>query len=626
MIKRLLILTAVLAPALLVATPAAAAPSYSTPGPYTTGVWLIAQNGQAAIVDKTHVPKEGTGFSYYWLGANYNQAIRRLGDAMTKLGISFDANPPVFERSALLTAFSGGVGSLNKGPSGLLGWLTTALQAGPFFALPVPPVPAAGAAAGAGAGGTAAAGTGAAAGAGGAAAKTGVKDTVGALTGADGSAAGSPAASLSTPALAAAAAALAGTAAHGLSSSDAVDLNAGWFTSIRGRVLSVFAGLMLLALLITLAVAAVRGDSTLLLGGFAGVAEAAAITFLCLTLTAAALVATDQLSIAVAGPGLNDAQHILDGLAGTLLALAAVAKGAGILGHTGIAHLAGTGAWGLSIVSLIALGLLVIDLTLRSIAIYAVLLILPFAAAARAWPSMKVWSMRLLKVLFALVTMKLLLTLLIAMGAEMFLHGGVGGLWMGTILLLVVGLSPIALYGLLGLAEHSAFHGRHVAWNAAGAAAKARRGSGGSSQTIDNRREEIAMEPEGGSNGSSPPDGPSPARPRPKYPSGSFGADLTAARNGHDGRVRRDPFVPQEQYEPVREFDKDLSAARQRLQEMPPAAYSVYRDEGRTAATRSQPWVRTTVVRDGNGAPQTVNHTRFESENEARGTKEEKGT
>ncbi len=133
--------------------------SYDTIGKYTRGVWLIrAGDGQGAVVDRNHLPKEGTGFEYYWLGSNRNQANSRILDAVSKLkvntapGYSLDTG----------AAFSHGYVDLQHPGAGLAGLVEGLLHAGAL----APALTPSGAALEGGAGAGAAAGAEGAAGAG----------------------------------------------------------------------------------------------------------------------------------------------------------------------------------------------------------------------------------------------------------------------------------------------------------------------------------------------------------------------------------------------------------------------------------------------------------------------------
>jgi hypothetical protein len=105
---------------------------YSTIGSYTHGVWLISKGGQGAIVNASNLPKEGTGFRYYWLGATPSQALGsgggRLFDAMRKLGL--DVNLPNQNPGAAVNkAFASGQAALQEptGPAGIKSGILAAL-------------------------------------------------------------------------------------------------------------------------------------------------------------------------------------------------------------------------------------------------------------------------------------------------------------------------------------------------------------------------------------------------------------------------------------------------------------------------------------------------------------------
>lgn len=97
---------------------------YSAIGPYVSGVWLIAKNGQGAIVNQSNLPKEGNGFRYYWLGTSPSEALGSGGgnlfQAMRKLGL--DVNLPNQNPGAAVNqAFAHGQAALQEptGPAGI---------------------------------------------------------------------------------------------------------------------------------------------------------------------------------------------------------------------------------------------------------------------------------------------------------------------------------------------------------------------------------------------------------------------------------------------------------------------------------------------------------------------------
>jgi hypothetical protein len=328
-------------------------------------------------------------------------------------------------------------------------------------------------------------GVGAAAGAAGGAAK-GVASS--ALDGTSSEPADSPASVFRTSALAAGAAFFAGSVAHLVSSSQAVDLRAGWFQSIWGRIVGLgavlFAGL---GLLVTLLVATPRGDAAMVGDGLRGVGEAVAITFGAVAVVGLALAGTDELSAAIGGSDLNAAGTMMKVFAGLLAGLALAAKSP--LSHVGpFATLLGTPAWLVAGGALLGTGLTLLDLFFRNIAIYLAMAFLPLAAATRTFPALKGWSRKLMRFLAAVIVSKLVLVIAISLAAAMVLHGGLSGLLYGTALALVCALVPFMLYGLVGLVEHLAFHGRKAAGAATGVVA-----AQGARETMRQRRREIEL-------------------------------------------------------------------------------------------------------------------------------------
>lgn len=86
---------------------------YGQPGGYTTGVWLVANadGSNAHFVDRAHLPPAGGGLQFYWLGANWNTANNRLGDALSKLGVTMDQATAYQDAQAAFQAAMSGRGA-----------------------------------------------------------------------------------------------------------------------------------------------------------------------------------------------------------------------------------------------------------------------------------------------------------------------------------------------------------------------------------------------------------------------------------------------------------------------------------------------------------------------------------
>lgn len=63
-----------------------AAKPYSTPGPYTSGLWYVVKGGTLALSTRSHLPRVGTGWQYYWLGTTTPEILSRFGDAQNAIG------------------------------------------------------------------------------------------------------------------------------------------------------------------------------------------------------------------------------------------------------------------------------------------------------------------------------------------------------------------------------------------------------------------------------------------------------------------------------------------------------------------------------------------------------------
>lgn len=108
---------------------------YGVIGGYGNGVWLVAKGGKGVIADRQHLPAQGTGYQYYYLGSTPDKANVRLFDALSKLNVK-TATDRIDFNSITKPAFQGKVVTLPGQPHGVLGSLQTALREGVFFAPP----------------------------------------------------------------------------------------------------------------------------------------------------------------------------------------------------------------------------------------------------------------------------------------------------------------------------------------------------------------------------------------------------------------------------------------------------------------------------------------------------------
>jgi hypothetical protein len=124
--------------------------------------------------------------------------------------------------------------------------------------------------------------------------------------------------------------------------------------------------------------------------------------------------------------------------------------------------------------------LLWVELLMREAAVYVVVLMLPLAFAAFVWPARRIWAIRSLELLAALILSKFAIVAVLSLGAAALghsVHGGVAGVLSGIVLLGLATLAPWALLRLLPLAEL-----------ASGAAGAFRAEATGALRTIDPRK------------------------------------------------------------------------------------------------------------------------------------------
>jgi hypothetical protein len=100
-----------------------------------------------------------------------------------------------------------------------------------------------------------------------------------------------------------------------------------------------------------------------------------------------------------------------------------------------------------------------LELTVREAAVYVIVLMMPLAFAALVWPSRRVWALRSVELLVALILSKLAIVAVLELGGaalDQLGHHGLAGVMAGlsgTALLLLAALSPWAVLRLVPLSE-----------------------------------------------------------------------------------------------------------------------------------------------------------------------------
>jgi hypothetical protein len=101
-----------------------------------------------------------------------------------------------------------------------------------------------------------------------------------------------------------------------------------------------------------------------------------------------------------------------------------------------------------------------IELLLREAAVYVVVLMLPVAFAALAWPARRIWAIRAIELLVALILSKFAIVAVLSLGGAAISAApsdhSVTGAMAGTVLVLLAAMSPWALLRLIPLSEIAA--------------------------------------------------------------------------------------------------------------------------------------------------------------------------
>jgi hypothetical protein len=221
-------------------------------------------------------------------------------------------------------------------------------------------------------------------------------------------------------------------------------LGSTWFSATYWRVAGIATVLTLPFLFAATVQALLRSDITLLVRAAFGylplamlaVAIAAPVTMLLLS-------ASDELAAAVSSAAGGQGANFL------VQAVATLGAGGAWSGSPFVAFLIG-------IFTVAGALLLWVELLMREAAVYVVVLMLPLAFAAFVWPARRVWAVRSVELLAALILSKFAIVAVLSLGAAALgqsVHGGLAGLLAGVALLVLAAFAPWALLRLLPLSE-----------------------------------------------------------------------------------------------------------------------------------------------------------------------------
>jgi hypothetical protein len=223
-------------------------------------------------------------------------------------------------------------------------------------------------------------------------------------------------------------------------------LQSTWFSATYWRVAAVSALLTLPFLFAAAIHALVRSDLSLLARAAFGYLPLAMIgVAIAAPITTLLLAATDEMSSFVAAASSHsDATFLARAAAG--LASASVINKDPFLGFF------------VALITVVATVALWIELLVRDAAVDVIVLMLPLFFAAMVWPARRVWAIRAIETLFALILAKFAIVAVLSLGGAAISQGGSGpaALLTGVVLVTLATMSPWALLRLLPIHEVAA--------------------------------------------------------------------------------------------------------------------------------------------------------------------------
>jgi hypothetical protein len=216
-------------------------------------------------------------------------------------------------------------------------------------------------------------------------------------------------------------------------------LTSTWFSATYWRVTAIAALLTLPFLFAAAIQALMRSDLSLLVRAAFGYLPLAALaTAVVAPVTMLLLAASDEMSSLVSSAaGSGDLLHEVIAIGG----LAVIAHGSPFL---------------LLTIGMLAIGAALavwIELAVREAAVYVIVLMLPLMFAAMVWPARRVWAIRAVEMLVALILSKFAIVAVLTLGAGAIGHGGALAAIAGIALLMLASLCPWMLLRLLPMSE-----------------------------------------------------------------------------------------------------------------------------------------------------------------------------
>jgi hypothetical protein len=233
--------------------------------------------------------------------------------------------------------------------------------------------------------------------------------------------------------------------ATALSATTSPQLHTTWFSSTYWRMAAIAAVLTLPFLFAAAVQAVIRSDLALLARATFGYLPLATLAIaIAAPLTTLLLAATDQLCGFISSAAGDESAHFLDRAAAVIGSLTAATDSPFLAFLVGLFVISGVFA-------------LWIELLMREAAVYVIVLMLPLAFAAMVWPARRIWAVRAVELLAALILSKFAIVAVLSLGgAAISASAGdqsVAGVMAGAVLILLAAFSPWAMLRLVPMAE-----------------------------------------------------------------------------------------------------------------------------------------------------------------------------
>jgi hypothetical protein len=237
-------------------------------------------------------------------------------------------------------------------------------------------------------------------------------------------------------------------AAAALGSTTTPQLESTWFSSTYWRMAAIAALLTLPFLFAATVQAALRSDVALLVRAAFGYLPLAMLSIaIAAPVTTLLLAISDELCGVISSAASDAGPHLLERIELAVGGLALAAK------EPFLAFL-------IAFLMIGAAFALWVELLLREAAVYVVVLMLPLAFAAITWPARRIWAVRAVELLVALILSKFAIMAVLSLGGAAvgasIGHASVTGFMAGTVLIMLATMSPWALLRLVPLSEIAA--------------------------------------------------------------------------------------------------------------------------------------------------------------------------